>query len=135
MVMHVRVARPVGDLSRAVAMYKRGLGLVELGSFQEHAGFDGVMLGEHGQSFHLEFTYSRAHPVCPTPTEEDLIVFYVPDSEAWRSRCQAMVDAGFVEVEPFNPYWKDRALTFADPDGYRVVINRAAWGVRSEGAV
>jgi hypothetical protein len=85
------------------------------------------MLGEHGQSFHFEFTHSRTHPVRPTPTEEDLLVFYVPDSDAWRSRTQAMVHAGFAEVKPFNPYWKGRARTFADPDGYRVVINREEW--------
>ena len=28
---------------------------------------------------------------------------------------------------PFNPYWDRSGRTFEDPDGYRVVIQRASW--------
>jgi catechol 2,3-dioxygenase-like lactoylglutathione lyase family enzyme len=124
---HVRVARPVGDLARSVAMYKRGLALQEIGSFQDHEGFDGVMLEVPGKDFHFEFTCCRAHPVIPAPTPEDLLVFYVPDRGEWSARCEAMLGAGFTEIEPFNPYWGQRGRTFKDPDGYRVVIQQAAW--------
>lgn len=31
---------------------------------------------------------------------------------------------GYVPVEPENPYWLERSLTYADPDGWRVVICR-----------
>jgi hypothetical protein len=109
-------------------MYTRGLDLCEIGSFQDHEGFDGVMLGFPGEVFHFEFTNCRAHPVVPAPTPEDLLVFYVPDHSAWTRRCACMLEAGFVEVEPFNPYWSKRGRTFRDPDGYRVVIQRSAWG-------
>lgn len=124
----VRVARPVGDLARAVAMYQRALALHEVGSFRDHGGFDGVMLGVPGTGLHFEFTYCRSHPVRPAPTPEDLLVFYVPDRVEWGGRCEAMLEAGFAEVEPFNPYWSQRGRTFQDPDGYRVVIQQAAWG-------
>lgn len=127
MTPHLRIARPVSDLDRAAEQYTRGLGLSRLGGFVDHDGFDGVMLGAGGAGYHFEFTVCRTHPLTPSPTPEDLLVFYVPDPEAWARRCQAMVDAGFAEVEPLNPYWKRLGRTFADRDGYRVVIQCDAW--------
>lgn len=126
---HLRIARPVTDLSRSVAMYRHGLGLQQIGAFADHAGFDGVMLAfaGDGAGWHVEFTVCRSHPVAPAPTPEDLLVFYEPDAQAWQARCAAMRAAGFVEVEPFNPYWATNGRTFADADGYRVVIQRARW--------
>jgi hypothetical protein len=38
-----------------------------------------------------------------------------------------MLAAGFTQVASFNPYWDARGRTFADPDGYRVVLQRAEW--------
>ena len=35
--------------------------------------------------------------------------------------------AGFEPVTAFNPYWERDGLTFEDPDGYRVVLQNAAW--------
>lgn len=125
--VHLRIARPVGDLARSVAMYRDGLGWVELGRFADHAGFDGVMLGDPGAGFHLEFTVSRRHPLKPCPTAEDLLVFYVPEPSAWQMRCDALRTAGFSEVAAFNPYWAQRGRTFADGDGYRLVVQCAAW--------
>ncbi len=40
-----RVARPTDRLEEVVRFYRDGLGLIELGMFQDHEGFDGVMLG------------------------------------------------------------------------------------------
>lgn len=127
MSVHLRVARPVTDLEGSVAQYRAGLGLAELGRFADHDGFDGVMLGIPGAHYHLEFTRSRDHAVAPTPTPEDLLVFYVPDPDAWEARCCAMRDAGFREAAPWNPYWSRCGRTFEDRDGYRVVIQRAEW--------
>lgn len=124
---HLRIARPVSDLSRSREMYGAGLGLRVLGSFHDHEGFDGVMLGVPGVPYHLEFTTHRARPVAPRPTEEDLLVFYVPDPEEWERRCDAMRAAGFVQVASSNPYWDACGRTFRDPDGYRVVLQRASW--------
>jgi hypothetical protein len=36
---------------------------------------------------------------------------------------------GHHAVEAFNPYWDQRGKTFADPDGYRVVLQNAPWPV------
>ena len=124
---HLRVARPVGDLPRAIAMYSHGLDLVLIGRFDDHEGFDGAMLGRAGMPYHFEFTFCRAHPVRPAPTPEDLVVFYLPESDAWHEGCARMLAAGFEQVASFNPYWEARGRTFRDPDGYRVVLQCAAW--------
>jgi len=108
-------------------MYVRGLGLHELGRFEDHEGFDGVMLGLAGSHYHFEFTYCRTHPVVPAPTPEDLVVFYLPDPAEWQSTCTRMQEAGFVEVASFNPYWNRSGRTFADHDRYRIVLQRGAW--------
>lgn len=34
---------------------------------------------------------------------------------------------GHAAVPSFNPYWDVRGNTFEDPDGYRVVLENAAW--------
>ncbi len=124
---HLRIARPVSDLERTVAMYKAGLGLAELGRFADHDGFDGVMLGYREAGYHFEFTCCRTHPVQPTPTPEDLFVFYVPDAGEWERTCAAMLGAGFRQVRSFNPYWERLGRTYEDADGYRVVVQQAAW--------
>jgi catechol 2,3-dioxygenase-like lactoylglutathione lyase family enzyme len=124
---HLRIARPVSILERSVAMYCKGLGLHELAHFDSHEGFDGVMIGQPGLSYHFEVTYCRTHPVPPAPTPEDLIVFYLPDTGVWQNACSLMLKAGFTEVPSFNPYWRQCGRTFADHDGYRIVLQRASW--------
>ena len=127
MIQSVRIARPVSDVNRAATMYKRGLGFTEAGRFENHDGFDGVMLEKAGLGFHFEFTHCRTNPISPSPTPEDLVVLYVPSAEPWQARCAAMLSAGFQEVESFNPHWKQHGRTFEDADGYRVVIEQASW--------
>jgi hypothetical protein len=124
---HLRIARPVRDLERSAALYERGVGFSRLGAFVDHAGFDGIMLGPVGAGYHLEFTHCRAHPVAPSPTAEDLLVFYLPDEHQAALRCEALLDAGFTEVAPFNPYWQQRGRSFRDGDGYTLVVQQAPW--------
>ena len=126
MPLTLRIARPVSALQRSATMYIQALGFHELGRFEDHEGFDGIILGRDSPDWHLEFTQCRHHPVAPSPTAEDLLVFYVPDAAEWHRLCAALLQAGFVEVASFNPYWQVSGRTFADPDGYRVVIQGAA---------
>ena len=125
--IHLRIARPVSNLSRSVTMYEQGLGLVTIGRFEDHEGFSGVMLGHPNSAYHFEFTVCHAHPIAPAPTPEDLLVLYFPELEKWRKACDRMMEAGFSEVAPSNPYWRKNGCTFEDHDGYRVVLERDEW--------
>jgi len=134
MLHHLRLARPVTDLARTTDMYRRGLGLRVIDSFENHGGFDGVMLGAAGADYHLEFTRSREHGVRPAPTVEDLVVFYLPSASEWQAACASMMAAGFKQVSAFNPYWETRGRTYDDHDGYRIVLQRADWSNWKGGA-
>lgn len=85
------------------------------------------MLGRTGMHYHFEFTYCRSHPIAPTPTHEDLIVFYLADSSEWKAACTNMLAAGFKAVQSLNPYWDANGKTFEDFDGYRVVLQNSEW--------
>lgn len=124
---HIRIARPTDQMTAIIHFYESGLGMERLGSFTDHAGFDGVMLGWPGQAYHLEFTHKRGHRAGLAPTEDNLLVFYLPDVEAWQTAVERMVACGYQPVPAFNPYWDERGKTFADADGYRVVLQNAAW--------
>ena len=123
----LRVARPTDRLDDVVRFYREGVGLVEIGSFQDHQGFDGVMLGIPGASYHLEFTRQRGHVAGRAPTQENLLVFYLPARQEWQAAVDMMVAAGYAPVVSHNPYWDHSGCTFEDPDGYRVVFQNAAW--------
>jgi catechol 2,3-dioxygenase-like lactoylglutathione lyase family enzyme len=123
----LRVARPTDRLPEIAAMYARGLGLDVLGRFEDHDGFDGVMLGRPEDAFHLEFTTRRGHAAEGAPSGEHLLVLYEPDAAAWSAACERMLAAGFREVAAHNPYWDVRGRTFEDLDGYRVVLQNTAW--------
>jgi catechol 2,3-dioxygenase-like lactoylglutathione lyase family enzyme len=124
---HLRVARPTDQLEAVVAFYRDGLGFEVLSEFADHDGFDGVMLGRRGAAYHLEFTRKAGHAVGRAPTEDHLLVFYLPDEAEWRGAVARMEKAGHHPVTAFNPYWERNGKTFEDPDGYRVVLQNAAW--------
>jgi uncharacterized glyoxalase superfamily protein PhnB len=123
----MRVARPSDDLDGVVKFYCEGLGFTVLGSFQDHEGFDGVMVGHPGQQYHLEFTRKRGHAAGRAPTQDNLLVLYLPDHDEWTAAVDRMVSRGYAPVPSFNPYWDRRGKTFEDPDGYRVVLQNGAW--------
>ena len=125
---HLRVARATDNLEKIVRFYRDGLGFELLGSFENHAGFEGVMLGHAGAGYHLEFTHRHgAERVGRAPTEENLLVFYLPDRAEWRQAVDRLMVAGCPRVTGANPYWEQHGATFEDPDGYRVVLQNAAW--------
>ena len=127
MSLHLRIARPVTDLKAITSMYSQGLGLSVIGSFADHDGFDGVMLGKPSATYHFEFTKCKAHPVLPGPTCEDLVIFYIPEVAEWETTCANMSKAGFKQVAAFNPYWDMRGKSYEDIDGYRVVLQHDKW--------
>jgi catechol 2,3-dioxygenase-like lactoylglutathione lyase family enzyme len=123
----LRVARPTGDLDGLLRFYQQGLGFEVLYRFADHDGFDGIMLGHAGAPYHFEFTRAHGHAAGRAPTPDNLLVFYFPQAADWQAAVARMRAAGFEPVAAFNPYWDRDGATFEDPDGYRVVLQRAAW--------
>jgi catechol 2,3-dioxygenase-like lactoylglutathione lyase family enzyme len=125
----LRVARPTDNVAALIPFYCDGLGLNILYQFKGHNGFDGVMIGRHDAPYHLEFTRAEGHRVGRAPSQDNLLVFYLPDPEDWQSAVARIKAAGFQPVPAFNSYWDEKGCTFEDPDGYRIVIQQASWGM------
>jgi catechol 2,3-dioxygenase-like lactoylglutathione lyase family enzyme len=116
--LQVRFARHTSRLEEVVRFYRDGLGLAELGRFEDHDGYDGVFLDLPGTNAHLEFTRGGAHPP-PDAHEETLLVLFLGDEAMVAETC-GRVDAQ--PIEPANPYWRSNGVTVLDPDGFPVVL-------------
>ena len=114
-------------MEAVTTFYRDGLGFEVLAAFEDHAGFDGVILGARQAPYHLEFTHQRGHRTTATPDGETLLVFYLPQGALWRAAVERLRAIGVAPVPSQNPYWDRSGLTFEDPDGYRVVLQKAAW--------
>ena len=121
--MQLRVARHTESLDDLVAFYRDGLGLTELGGFEDHDDYRGVFLEVPGTGVHLELTSGGVHGA-PTPHAESLLVLYLGDEDAVRAVSARL---GVDPVKPANPYWAEHGLTFEDPDGFRVVLVPERW--------
>ena len=122
-VAQVRIARPTDKLKELEIFYCHGLGLRKLGSFEKHKGYDGFMAGLPGFGYHLEFTQHEAGSPCPAPSQDNLLVLYIPDQQKIRTIVERLNRMGYPEVAPENPYWKEKgAVTIEDPDGWRLVL-------------
>ena len=117
-----RVARPTEKLAEVIKFYCDGLGLEKIGSFQNHAGYSGVMIGLPDNKYHLEFTAHEGGSDCPAPTKDNLLVFYIPEKEAVEKIVLRLNQMGYKEVAPENPYWLEKGITIEDPDGWRIVL-------------
>src|SRR5690242_11372446 len=105
--MQLRVARHTERLEELVRFYRDGLGLVEIGGFRNHRGYDGVFLAIPGTAAHLELTAGGAH-VGPTPHPESLLVLYLGDDDAVQAVERRL---GIEPVAPANPYWAEHGTT------------------------
>ncbi len=123
----LRIARATDRMDEIVAFYRDGLGFEVIGSFEDHDGFDGVMLGLSDSIYHLEFTHHRGHSAGKAPSLECLLVFYLPKDNDWRAAVSRMRERGYNPVNSYNPYWDRLGITFEDADGYRVVLQRSSW--------
>jgi len=123
--VRLRSARPTDDLA-ALERFYTALGCEVVGRFEDHAGFDGLILGAPGQAWQIEFVRERgiAAPCAPSP--EHLLVFYLDDENELHARARALLGIGAREVAPHNPYWSACARCFEDPDGYVAVLSLPA---------
>lgn len=121
--IELRVARHTSRLDELLAFYRDGIGLVDVGGFRGHGGYDGVFLAVPGTRVHLEFTAGGPHGA-PAPHPEALLVFYLGDSASVDEILRRLV---VKPVEPANPYWAEHGVTIEDPDGFRVVLVPEEW--------
>jgi catechol 2,3-dioxygenase-like lactoylglutathione lyase family enzyme len=124
---HLRVARPTDRMPEMIRFYRDGLGFEVLSSFEDHDGFDGVILGHPSAAYHLEFTHHRGDQAGKAPGKDNLLVFYLPDRRRWEKAIAGMRAQGYEPVWSANPFWNVRGRTFEDADGYRIVLQQAAW--------
>lgn len=117
-----RIARPTDKFEEVITFYEVGLGLKRVGSFENHDGYDGVMFGLPDVDYHLEFTRHMEGIPCPAPTKDNLLVFYLPEEDEIQVVKNRLSSLGYDEVEPENPYWRDKGVTIEDPDGWRIVL-------------
>lgn len=120
--VQVRMARPTDQLDKVKEFYVEGLGLEVVGHFENHQGYDGLMIGLPDKDYHLEYTQHVKGSPCPAPTHDNLLVFYMPDAKQIEVLVNRLEGMGYPVVEPENPYWAERGKTIEDPDGWRIVL-------------
>ncbi len=123
----LRVTRPTDNLNEITDMYVNGLGVRLLGSCEDHNGFDGSIIGHESHPYHLEFIHHRGSVVGSTPTQDSLLIFYMPQHEIFTQCCERIDKTGFIVVPADNDYWNLVSKTFEDLDGYRVVLQEKLW--------
>lgn len=130
-VAQIRIPRPTDKLDEVVQFHSEGIGLKILGSFHEHDGYSGYILGLPGREMHLEFTHHAKGSSCPAPSRDNLLVLYVPDRAAILRMVNHLREGGHEPVPSENLYWAEKGVTFEDPDGWRVVfMNMPGFEVR-----
>ena len=81
------------------------------------------MLGLPDGRHHLEFTSHAGGSPGAAPSADNLLVFYLGDVERRDAVAAQLRALGGAPVAAENPYWDAvEALTFEDPDGWRVVL-------------
>ena len=121
-IQRLRIARPTDQLEAVTRFYRDGLGLPVIGQFEDHDGYDGVMLGLPDVGVHLEFTRHRLGSPGAAPSQDNLLVLYAQGGSDLKRFEDSFARIGALPVKPENPYWQGKSLTFQDPDGWRVVI-------------
>lgn len=106
----------------ALHFWTRVVGLDLLGRFDDHEGYDGIILGYLNETWELELTWHTSNAIHSAPTDEDIIVLYMSASLAddLHHRLHA---AAFPSRSHANPYWEANGATiYTDPDGYALIV-------------
>ncbi|MCX5207017.1 VOC family protein [Streptomyces sp. NBC_00237] len=128
----VRFARPTARYDDVLTFYRDDVELPVLAAWRgdtpdEHSG---VVFGLPGAPVHMEITQHGNPPRIPEPHPENLIALYLRGPEAVGAAVARMRERGHEPVEAANAYWPERgAVTYADPDGWLVVLAPWVFGV------
>ena len=93
-----RIARPTDKLAEVERFYCNGLGLTKIGGFKGHRGYTGIMIGLPDATYHLEFTEHVDGSPCPSPTDDNLLVFYMPDATQIKAVKARLANMGYPEL-------------------------------------
>jgi hypothetical protein len=129
--MQFRYARHTNDIGQLIRFYTEIIGLQKLGGFKGPHGYDGIFLGYEKSDWHLEFTVSD-EKASPALAEDDLIVVYFNTEPELQEILRNAEGKKVYPVKSKNPYWDDNGYTFADPDGFRVVIALKHYELKSK---
>ncbi|MFG1483639.1 hypothetical protein ABMA74_12030 [Halobacteriovorax sp. HFRX-1_3] len=76
-----------------------------LGGFSDHDSFDGMMFGYPEENYHIEYTVDNNSPITPTPTNEDLLVFYYPDENEYLEKLNHIKSIGYERKNICRSRW------------------------------
>ncbi|MHA7305260.1 VOC family protein [Arthrobacter sp. TMN-49] len=123
--LHIRIARPTHDIEAAIRYWVEGVGLLLQGRKEDGpSGHKLAFIGWPDAAWHLEIV--EDHTLEPSPTAEDLLVIYLGEAIDEDSILR-LEHAGGVRVLARNPYWDEHGMTFADADGYHLVLATRDW--------
>lgn len=120
--MICRIARHTDNLEIIKAFYIDILGLVCLGNFENHDGYDGVFIGNMDSDWHLEFTKSK-EKVKHVFDVDDLLVFYPKTEYEYNLLIDKLSKNNISTITAKNNYWNNNGKMYLDPDGFRIVIS------------
>jgi ubiquinone/menaquinone biosynthesis C-methylase UbiE len=129
--VQIRMIRPTHQLNQLLSFYCDGLGFEIKGSFQNHDGYDGVLVGLPDERYHFEIIQHENAVPCPAPSKDNKFVFYIPNLEDRNKIVKRLGKLGYDPVEPENRYWNQNGIEFEDPDGWRIVLYHSS-GSRSK---
>ncbi len=96
----IRIARHTDRLTEVADFSRTVLGFTVSGTFEDHDGYDGIILRVPGEDAEFELTTGGEHGA-PAPHPESVLVLYLADQAAvdrLRARAATVVRAA-------NPYW------------------------------
>lgn len=120
--MICRIARHTDNLEIIKAFYVDILGLVCLGNFENHDGYDGVFIGNIDSDWHLEFTKSK-EKAKHVFDDDDLLVFYPKTEYKYNRLIDKLLKNNIPTITAKNNYWSNNGKMYLDPDGFRIVIS------------
>ena len=132
---NLRIARLTDDLAASVAFYRDGLGLEVLLQFEDHDGFDAVMLGARDAAYHLALVHKRGHTAGRAPARGDnLLVFYLAEPDAWQRAVARLEAVQPVLGQEGKDVRRSRRLSRGAPAGpVAGLIQRHGWPREAEG--
>ncbi len=120
--MKFRIARHTNDLEKIKYFYTSVLGFEVLGSFENHANYNGIFIGKPNLDWHLEFTTSN-EVVEFNYNEDDILVFYPEEISEYNQLIDIIQKQNISFIKAKNRYWNENGKMILDPDGYRIVIS------------